>query len=164
MPAVRRRRVDFDEVYRRLAGRCFICELVGGNPEFRHHVVYEDEHSVAFLQRFQTLYGYVLVAPKEHREQVTGDFGLDEYLMLQACIHRVGEALRRAVPTERLYVLSLGSQQRNRHVHWHLVPLPPGVPLERQQLAALDTDERLDLSEGELDALAERIRAEIDRR
>jgi hypothetical protein len=58
MPTVERRRVDFDEVvYRRLAGRCFICELVRGNPEFRHHVVYEDEHAVAFLQRFQTLYG-----------------------------------------------------------------------------------------------------------
>jgi diadenosine tetraphosphate (Ap4A) HIT family hydrolase len=164
MLAVRRRRVDFDEVYRGLAGRCFICEMLRSNPEFRHHVVFEDEQTVAFLQRFQTLYGYVLVAPKEHREQVTGDFTLDEYLTLQACIHRVGEALRRAVPTERLYVLSLGSQQRNRHVHWHLVPLPPGVPLERQQLAALDTVERLDLSEEELDELAERIRAEIDRR
>ena len=114
MPAVERRRVDFDEVYRRLAGRCFICELLRGNPEFRHHVVYEDAHTVAFLQRFQTLYGYVLVAPKAHREQVTGDFTLDEYLALQACIHRVGEAVRRAVPTERLYVLSLGSQRRAR--------------------------------------------------
>jgi diadenosine tetraphosphate (Ap4A) HIT family hydrolase len=164
MPAVRRLRVDFDEVYRRLGGRCFICELVRGNPEFRHHVVYEDEHAVAFLQRFQTLYGYVLVAPKEHREQVTGDFTLDEYLALQACVHRVGEALRRAVPTERLYVLSLGSRQRNRHVHWHLAPLPPGVPLERQQLAALDVHDALDLSEEELEELAERIRAEIHRR
>ena len=163
MAAVRRR-VDRDELYRRLAGRCFICEMLRGNPDFRHHVVFEDEHTVAFLQRFQTLYGYVLVAPKEHREQVTGDFSLDEYLALQACVHRVGEALRRAVPTERLYVLSLGSQQANRHVHWHLAPLPPGVPLERQQLTALDTDERLDLSEEELDELAERIRAEIDRR
>lgn len=164
MPAVRRRRVDFDEVYRRLAGRCFICELVRCNPEFRHHVVYEDEHTVAFLQRFQTLYGYVLVAPKEHREQVTGDFTLDEYLALQACIHHVGEALRRAVPTERLYVLSLGSQERNRHVHWHLAPLPPGVPFEQQQLVALDADDGLDLGEEELEELAERIRAEIDRR
>ena len=109
MPAVRRRPVDFDDVYRRLAGRCFICELVRGNPEFRHHVVYEDEHTVAFLQQFQTLYGYVLVAPKEHREQVTGDFSPEEYLALQAVVHRVGEALRRAVPTERLYILSLGS-------------------------------------------------------
>lgn len=164
MLAVRRRRVDFDEVYRRLAGRCFICELARGNPEFRHHVVYEDEHTVAFLQSFQTLYGYVLVAPKEHREQVTGDFTLAEYLALQTAVYRVGEALRRAVPTERLYILSLGSQARNRHVHWHLAPLPPGVPFERQQLAALGAGDGLDLSEEELEELAERIRAEIDRR
>jgi hypothetical protein len=25
----------------------------------------------------------------------------------------------------------------NRHVHWHLAPLPPGVPYEDQQLAAV---------------------------
>ena len=67
------------------------------------------------------------------------------------------------MPTERLYILSLGSQARNRHVHWHLAPLPPGVPLERQQLAALDVDDGLDLSEEELEELATRIRAEIDR-
>ena len=163
MAAVRRRRVDRDELYRRLAGRCFICEMLRGNPDFRHHVVFEDEHTVAFLQRFQTLYGYVLVAPKEHREQVTGDSTLVEYLALQVVVHRVGEAIRRAVPTERLYVLSLGSRQLNRHVHWHLAPLPPGVPFERQQLAAIDADDGVDLSEDELEELAERIRAEIDR-
>ena len=39
--------------------------------------------------------------------------------------------------TERLYVLSLGSLQGNRHVHWHLVPLPPGVPYEQQHFTAL---------------------------
>jgi diadenosine tetraphosphate (Ap4A) HIT family hydrolase len=161
MAAMRRRPVDRDELQRRLAGRCFICELLRGNPDFRHHVVYEDGQAVAFLQRFQTLYGYVLVAPKEHREQVTGDFTLDEYLALQAVVHRVGEAIRRAVPTERLYVLSLGSQQMNKHVHWHLAPLPPGVPFEQQQLVALDADHGLDLREDELEELAARIRAEL---
>jgi hypothetical protein len=49
-------------------------------------------------------------------------------------------------------------------VHWHLAPLPPGVPLERQQLAVLDVDDGLDLSEEELEELAERIRTELDRR
>ena len=39
------------------------------------------------------------------------------------------------------------------HVHWHVVPLPPGVPFEEQQLAALDTDLGFDLSEEELEAL-----------
>jgi diadenosine tetraphosphate (Ap4A) HIT family hydrolase len=43
-----------------------------------------------------------------------------------------------ARPTERRYVLSLGSQQGNRHVHWHVVPLPPGVPYHEQQTALFD--------------------------
>jgi hypothetical protein len=62
------------------------------------------------------------------------------------------------VPTERLYVLSLGSQQGNRHVHWHLAPAPPGLQFEQQQLAALDTDVVLDLSETEQADLASRLR------
>ena len=155
---IRQKTVDYEALRRELAGRCFICELLDGNPEYRHHVVYEDDHTIAFLQRFQTLYGYVLVAPKEHREQVIGDFSLDEYRAFQAVVHRVGEAIRRTVPTERLYVLSLGSQHGNRHVHWHLVPLPPGVPFEEQQFAALDTDQGLDLTEEEMHQLADRIK------
>jgi len=156
---MRRTTIDFEALRRELAGRCFICELLAGNPEFRHHVVYEDDLAIAFLQRFQTLYGYVLVAPKEHREQVTGDFDRDEFLALQAVVHRVGEAIRRVVPTERLYILSLGSQDGNRHVHWHLAPLPTGIPLEEQQFAALDSEQGLDLSDDELQDLADRIRA-----
>ena len=39
-------------------------------------------------------------------------------------------------PTERIYVLSLGSQQENAHVHWHVAALPPGVPYEDQQFRA----------------------------
>jgi diadenosine tetraphosphate (Ap4A) HIT family hydrolase len=156
--------VDFGQVRRQLGGRCFICELVSGNPEFAHHVVYEDDDAIAFLNKYPVLYGYALVAPKQHREQVTGDFTRDEYLRLQEVVHRVGEALRGAVPTERLYVLSLGSQRANSHVHWHLAPLPPGVPLEEQQLAALDTAECLDVSEAELAQLAQRIRSLVERR
>jgi len=158
---MKRRRIDFEAVRRELAGRCFVCELLAGNSEYAHHVVYEDGRAIAFVQRFQTSYGYVLVAPTEHRERVVQDFTEDEYVKLQRVVHRVGTALCAAVPTERLYVLSLGSQQANSHVHWHLVPLPPGVPFEQQQLAALDTDYGLDLNEDELGALAARIRAEL---
>jgi diadenosine tetraphosphate (Ap4A) HIT family hydrolase len=154
----KRRRVDFNAIREELRGRCFICEMLAGNPEYQHHVVYEDERTVAFLNRYPRLYGYVLVAPKDHREQVTGDFSLDEYLHLQAVVHRVGEAICQVVPTERLYVLSLGSQQANRHVHWHLAPTPPGLPFEQQQLAALDSNIVLDLTQAEQADLASRLR------
>ncbi|MGI5219300.1 hypothetical protein [Nocardia sp. CA-290969] len=37
------------------------------------------------------------------------------------------------VPTERMYLLSLGSQQQDSHIHWQIAPLPPGVPYSDQQ-------------------------------
>jgi diadenosine tetraphosphate (Ap4A) HIT family hydrolase len=126
--------------------------------------VYEDERAIGFLNRFPTVLGQTIVAPREHREQVTGDFTEDEYVALQRVVHRVAESVRAAVPTERLYVLSLGSQAANSHVHWHLVPLPPGVPFEQQQLAALDwSDGVLDRSEEEQARLAREIRANLSK-
>jgi diadenosine tetraphosphate (Ap4A) HIT family hydrolase len=159
--SVQRRAIDWDELQRNVAGRCFICELVAGNPEYSHHVIYEDEISVAFLNRYPALFGHVLVAPREHREQVTGDFSPGEYAALQQLVWRLGEAIRRVVPTERLYVLSLGSQQGNRHVHWHLAPLPPGIPFEQQQLAVLHRTDVVDLGNAEMGALAARLRKEL---
>ncbi len=79
-------------------------------------------------------------------------------------VDRFGEAVRRAVPTERLYVMSLGSRQGNSHVHRHLASLPPGVPFAQRQLAALDRSDVLDLSHAELAQLAARIRLELSRR
>ena len=73
-----------------------------------------------------------MVAPIQHREHVVTDFSASEFLELQRAVHLAVCALQQVVETERLYVLSLGSQQGNRHVHWHLVPLPPGVPYEEQ--------------------------------
>jgi ATP adenylyltransferase len=138
-------------------GPCFICELIAGaNP---HHVLYEDQTVVVFLSKYQVLYGYTLVAPRHHREQATGDFTLEEYLALQRVIYLIGEALRQVVPTERLYILTLGSQQGNRHVHWHLAPLPPGVPYEQQQTAAIALSNGvLALSDEEMAALAQALR------
>ena len=158
-------KVPFDlrgYVERTRGGPCFVCEIIAGNPEFRHHVVYEDDEAIVFLNKYPTLYGYVLVAPKAHREEVTGDFTPDEYLSLQSLVYRVAEALRDAVPTERLYILSLGSRQGNRHVHWHIAALPPGVPYEEQQLAALALEKGvLEVSEEEKAALARKLKERL---
>jgi diadenosine tetraphosphate (Ap4A) HIT family hydrolase len=104
-------------------------------------------------------YGYTLVAPKEHQEQVAGDFTVEEYLGLQRVVHRVAEAVRVEVGAERVYILSLGSNQGNSHVHWHVVPLPPGTPYEEQQFAALmlETAGALKIPDRENAALAARI-------
>lgn len=138
---------------------CFICGLVSRDPAFAHHIVFEDDFAIAFLNKHPPLLGYVLVCPKAHLEQVTGDFSPADYLRLQAVVFAVSEAVRAVLDVERIYILSLGSQDANRHVHWHVAPLPPGVPLERQQFAALDAERAgvLAMDEAELTEFAGRI-------
>jgi histidine triad (HIT) family protein len=59
---------------------------------------------------------------------------------------------------ERIYVLSLGSRQGNSHVHFHVVPLPKGVPYERQQYHAVMAEHGvLTIPDDEMAAMARRI-------
>jgi diadenosine tetraphosphate (Ap4A) HIT family hydrolase len=117
-------RAAFDhEAYGRRVreGPCFVCAFVAGHPDYQHHRVYDDAHTVAFLNRYR--------------------------------------AVAATVPTERMYSLSLGSQQGNAHLHWHVVPLPPGVPYERQQFQAVMTvNGVLTVDDAAQAALARRIR------
>ncbi|MFJ9841787.1 HIT family protein [Kitasatospora sp. NPDC101155] len=121
-------------------GPCFICSMLADVPGYEHRIVLDDGVHVAFLDRYPTLPGKVLVAPRAHVEDAIGGFTEEQYLALQLVVHRVATALAATVPTERLYVLSLGSQQGNAHVHWHVAALPPGVPYEQQQFHALMTE------------------------
>jgi diadenosine tetraphosphate (Ap4A) HIT family hydrolase len=134
-------RVAFDgTAYERRvrSGGCFICSLINGEPGSEHEeLLYDDNAHVAFLSRYPTLRGCALVAPRRHLEDVVRDLTQDEYIAMQAVVHRVACAINEVVPTERTYVLSLGSMQGNAHIHWHIAPLPPGVPYQQQQYHAL---------------------------
>jgi diadenosine tetraphosphate (Ap4A) HIT family hydrolase len=160
-------RIPFDaDAYERRVreGPCFICGLAAGEAEIRgvNVMVYEDDDVLVFLNRSPTLRGYTLVCPRRHVERVAGEFSEAEYLHLQRWVYRVGRAIEHVVPTERLYILSLGSQQGNRHVHWHVAPLPPGVPYREQQLAALSMSRGLvPLTAQEALELAEAIRRQL---
>ena len=144
-------------------GPCFVCQVVEGTTETPPHVVYRDDFSIAFLNLYPTLLGYCLVAPLAHRVAVVDDFTDDEYHRLLGVVRQVGKAVSRAVPTERLYILSLGSNGGNAHVHWHVAPLPPGVPYDQQQLRALMARERgiVQLSTDDRDSLTKRIREHL---
>jgi diadenosine tetraphosphate (Ap4A) HIT family hydrolase len=65
---------------------------------------------------------------------VVADLSEQEYVRPQRVVRRVGKAVQQVVERGRLYVLSLGSKAGKAHVHWHLVPYPPGLPYEMQQV------------------------------
>lgn len=66
-------------------------------------------------------------------------------------------AVSEVVPTE--WVHSLGSMQGNAQLHWHVAPLPPGVPYDRQQYYALTTEHGVvDIDDGSQASLARDVR------
>lgn len=154
---------DMDALHRKFRTQpCFVCRLLAVDDDLPRYIFHDDDKSVAFLDGYPRAYGYSLVAPKEHKEQVTGDFTLDEYLDLQRLVYRVTEAVREEVGAERMYLYTFGSNQGNAHVHWHVVPLPPGVPCERQQGAwASWEDGVLKIPHDEMSSLAARIGARL---
>jgi histidine triad (HIT) family protein/ATP adenylyltransferase len=146
-------------------GPCFICAFLSGEPGFEHETLYDDGVHVAFLNGYPTLYGYTVVAPRRDVEDVVGDLTPDEYLRLQAAVHRVARAVNEVTRPEWIYILSLGSTQGNAHVHWHIAPLPTGVPYEQQQYHALMAENGiLECSPESTAELGARIRAALARR
>lgn len=143
-------------------GPCFVCGYVNGNPDYRHEAVYEDEDHVAFLDRWPTVPGKVLVAPKAHIEHVVRDVDEAAFTRLMLVVRKVALAVEAVFGPERTYLLSLGSRQGNAHVHWHIAGLPPGVPYERQQFHALMTENGvLPLAPEQSAEMARRLRAAI---
>jgi diadenosine tetraphosphate (Ap4A) HIT family hydrolase len=149
-------------VRRSTEGPCFVCAILANHPDYPAHRVYEDDDFLVFLARWPTLRGYTLVTPKRHVEDWTTELADEEFVSLQRLVLRVARAVRDTVPTERMYSLNLGSQQGNAHVHWHVAPLPPGIPYEKQQFAALMAENGvLPVTDAEQDALARAIGAAL---
>ena len=103
-----RQPADLETMTRRATtGSCFICEMLKGNPDYRH---------------------------------------------------RLARVLKRQFEAERIYVLSLGSQAANAHLHVHVAPLPRGVPLAEQQYHALMAEHGvLQIADDEMAAMAQQI-------
>jgi diadenosine tetraphosphate (Ap4A) HIT family hydrolase len=159
--------MDTDEYARQVResrsnGECFICQIAAGTHSHNHQVVYEDADTIAFLDRYPTLLGHCLVAPRQHAESWLHDLSEAQFLSFQRIAYQVARAVAATVPTERMYSLSVGSQQANAHLHWHLAPLPPGVPYEEQELNAMRKEKGvLDISEDAQANLASAIRSNL---
>ncbi|WP_189314507.1 HIT family protein [Streptomyces brasiliensis] len=140
-------------------GPCFVCAFLAGHPDYRHETVFEDDDHVAFLDKWPTVPGKVLVAPKAHVEHVVRDLDEAAYAGLMLVVRQVALAVEAVLDVERTYLYSLGSLQGNAHLHWHIAGLPPGVPYAQQQLHALMTEHGvLSVSPQEAADLATRLR------
>ncbi|WP_124440554.1 HIT family protein [Streptomyces sp. NL15-2K] len=144
------------------SGPCFVCAFLAGHPDYPHEKVFEDEHHVAFLDKWPTVPGKVLVAPKAHIEHAVRDLDEAAYTRLMLTVREIALAVEDVFASERTYLYSLGSQQGNAHLHWHIAGLPPGTPYQQQQFHALMTENGvLPLPPDEAADMAARLREAV---
>ena len=153
---------EFDEsTYDKITrSACFVCRIVEGKPLIPNpKIVYEDEKVIAFLNQFPTQEGYTIVCPKSHQERYEQDLSEEEWLYLQKIVRKVSKAVSEATNAIRMYIASLGSPERNAHVHIHVCPCKSGTPFEEQQFKAMElkNGKYLEISPERMEEIAVRI-------
>lgn len=103
-------------------GVCVFCKLVAGEiPAAR---VYEDAHTLAFMDLGRVNPGHVLVALKRHAATLL-DVSPDEAAALMRTTHRMAQAVHQAFHPAGLTVLQANGkagEQTVFHVHMHVLP------------------------------------------
>lgn len=89
------------------------------NGDIPCHKIYEDEHSLAFLDIHPLREGHTLVVSKREVTQIY-DLEEDEFASLMRAVHRVGKKIDEVLKPKRL--VEMAHSYGIEHVHIHLVP------------------------------------------
>ena len=101
---------------------CIFCKIVSG--EIPGHVVYENEHVLAFLDISQTTKGHTLIIPKVHRTDI---FEMESSVMEQvfSVVPKIANALKATFSCTGINIVSNNGESAGQtvfHYHVHLIP------------------------------------------
>jgi histidine triad (HIT) family protein len=94
--------------------------------------VYEDDHTLAFMDVMPQAQGHTLVIPKEKAENLL-DLSAEGLAALIATTQKVAKAVKKGLGTPGLYLMQLNGAEAGQtvfHVHFHIIPRDGG-PLGR---------------------------------
>ena len=103
--------------------------------EIPAHKVYEDEHSLAFMDVMPQGEGHTLVIPKAPSRGLL-DAEPRTLAALIGTVQRVGRAVKAAFDADGLTLFQYNEPAGGQtvfHLHFHLVPRHDGVPLKRHE-------------------------------
>ncbi len=133
---------------------CIFCKIVAG--EVPAAKVYEDEHTLAFLDRAPVTLGHTLVIPKKHAVNI---FDVDEETLMQTMhtVRKIAPAVRDAAGASGMHIQSNHESTAGQdvfHLHFHLIPRRDGSTFELWPKVAY--------AEGEKEKILENIKKALD--
>ena len=101
---------------------CIFCKIVAG--EIPGHIIYENEHVLAFLDILQTTKGHTLIIPKVHRVDI---FEMESSIMEQvfSVVPKIASALKATFDCSGINIVSNNGESAGQsvfHYHVHLIP------------------------------------------
>lgn len=101
---------------------CIFCDII--NNKLDSHLIYEDEHHIAFLDKYPVDTGHSLVVPRKHYEKI---IDMQEYEVgdLFSKVPKIAKAILNITSAN---AFSLGqnngkaAKQVIPHVHVHIIP------------------------------------------
>ena len=103
--------------------------------EMPAHKVYEDEHTLAFMDVMPQGEGHTLVIPKAPARGLL-DADPDSLAALMASVQKVARAVKAAFQAEGLTLFQFNEPAGGQtvfHLHVHVIPRREGVPLKRHE-------------------------------
>jgi histidine triad (HIT) family protein len=102
---------------------CVFCAIVAGEPA---HRVWEDEHTLAFLDTRPVFAGHTLVIPKTHVETLT-DLAPDHVDRYFRGVQHLSAAVREGMDAQGTFVgINNVVSQSVPHLHTHVIPRTKG--------------------------------------
>jgi histidine triad (HIT) family protein len=101
---------------------CIFCKIVAG--ESPAHVVYEDDLTLAFMDKYPIATGHTLVIPKRHVENVY-ELGDEDAAAVMRATARVARAIKLALKPHGINLLQSNERAAGQdifHFHMHVVP------------------------------------------
>lgn len=120
------------------------------NGDIPCYKIAEDEDNFAFLDINPNAKGHTLCVPKKEVDRIM-DLDEEAYMKLMSFSRKVGQAIEKSVPCERVGMTVIGLEVP--HVHVHL------IPLHSMKNATFQHKEKL--TAVEFEEVAERIRDAI---
>jgi histidine triad (HIT) family protein len=99
--------------------------------EIPSHRVFEDEHTVAFMDVMPQADGHTLVVPKTPARNIL-DAAPDQLAAVIATTQRIAKAVKAAFDADGVFVAQFNERAAGQtvfHLHFHVIPRHEGAPL-----------------------------------
>ena len=138
---------------------CIFCKIVKGQEQST--IVYEDEHSLAFLDIHPLNLGHTLIIPKKHYPGM-GEMPLDEVGRLFVSVAKVMRGVRRATKANGMNIGQSNGRAASQevfHMHVHIIPR-----FDNDSQGGLTFPERKNMGPADRETIGKRIREAVETR